>query len=155
MKIKNQTELDRIRYHIDCDVSPYTHTRYSPLTPQLSLLSAVPEWITQINRYMLVSCFDLITQFISMFAMFQSISFMPMNGSHWGIYISFFSLLEPNSWLALLFALFVINHAFFLFGWWSFSQTKKTHTLKTTMQIVTDFIQYFLVRKCVAFNYVR
>lgn len=136
--------------------SIHTHTRYSPLTPQLSLLSAVPEWITQINRYMLVSCFDLITQFISMFAMFQSISFMPMNGSHWGIYISFFSLLEPNSWLALLFALFVINHAFFPV-WLMIIQSnkKKTHTLKTTMQIVTDFIQYFLVRKCVAFNYVR
>lgn len=43
-------------------------------------------------------------------------------------HIFFTSLLEPNSWLALLFALFVINHAFFLFGWWSFSQTKKkTH----------------------------
>lgn len=26
MKIKNQTELDRIRYRIDCDVSPHTHT---------------------------------------------------------------------------------------------------------------------------------
>lgn len=131
--------------------SIHTHTRYSPLTPQLSLLSAVPEWITQINRYMLVSCFDLITQFISLFAMFQSISFMPMNGSHWGIYISFFFVARTKFLVSTIVCIICHQSCFFSI-WLMIIQSNKKNT---TMQIVTDFIQYFLVRKCVAFNYVR
>lgn len=98
--IKNQNineQRKKMKPNSSIFVSVMNATRFSPSSHSHSPLTPVSEWITQINRSMLVSYFNLITQFTSLFAMFQSISFIPIDERIALRRIYYF--FESNSWL--------------------------------------------------------
>lgn len=109
---------ERMKPNSSIFVSVMNATRFSPSSHSYSPLTPVSEWITQINRSMLVSYFDLITQFTSLFAMFQSISFIPIDERITLRRIFFF--FESNSWLVSYCLRYLSSIMLFYVGW-SFS----------------------------------